>query len=292
MKKVKFSTDNSLIEEFEAEVESESELINDLDLDTVKSKSSRTRSKGVKEFDSEESEPEPLEDESNPYKDLMDRSPAQSSETESQEEFSDEVDDREIQFEPFSLRNDREEGTFDDEGFYVRTRDEEADQDRWMANFTRSDILKAKKAHEEREKNFLVAASKSKTKIQDSGRDEKSLYEELAELMAENNDLTVLQVIRSIKQETLITKPRAPLNKNRLKKLQQQQQQQQQSNREIDTSSHSPSKIEVEFSVKGRSNKLERITELADALMDFGNFGVYEETRREILHKLNLNKSV
>lgn len=290
MKKVKFSTENSLIEKFEVELESESELINDLDLDTVKSKSSRTRSKGVKEFDSEESEPEPLEDETNPYKDLMDPSPTQLSESESQEEFSDKVDDREIQFEPFSLRHDREEGTFDDEGFYVRTRDEEADQDRWMANFTRSDILKAKKAHEEREKNFLVAASKSKTKIQDSGKDEKSLYEELAELMVENNDLTVLQVIRSIKQETLITKPRAPLNKNRLKKLQQQQQQQ--SNREIDTSSHSPSKNEVEFSVKGRNNKLERITELADALMDFGNFGVYEETRREILRKLNLNKSV
>ena len=285
MKKVKFSTDNSLIEEFVVESESESELINDLDLDTVKSKSSRARSKGLKEFDSEESEPEPLEDEADPYKDLMDPTPAQLSEIESQEEFSDEVDDREIQFEPFSLRNDREEGTFDDEGFYVRTRDEEADQDHWMANFTRSDILKAKKAHEEREKNSLAAVSKSKT-------DEKSLYEELAGLMSENNDLTVLQVIRSIKQEALISKPRAPLNKNRLKKLQQQQQQQQQSDREINTSGHSPSKIEVELSAEGRNNKLERITELADALMDFGNFGVYEETRREILHKLNLNKGV
>ena len=96
----------------------------------------------------------------------------------------------------------------------------------------------------------------------------------------------------SIKQEALISKPRAPLNKNRLKKLQQQQQQQQQSDREINTSGHSPSKIEVELSAEGRNNKLERITELADALMDFGNFGVYEETRREILHKLNLNKGV
>ena len=94
-----------------------------------------------------------------------------------------------------------------------------------------------------------------------------------------------MQVIRSIKQETSITKPLTPLNKNRLEKLEKQK------NGESDIIKNITAKNKNELSVEGL-NKLERITDLADALMDLGNYGVYEETRREILHKLNFNKSI
>jgi CD2 antigen cytoplasmic tail-binding protein 2 len=262
-KKVKFAYEP---DEFEGEG-------NDLDLDTIRA--SRNKSKGLKEFDSEGSEDE--DEDLGLELDLEEQEQEQDHKEEIEEDLNsanESIDERQVPLTPFNLREDREEGNFDSEGFYTRKQDEEADQDRWMANFTLTDILKARKAHEEREKaKAFNSKEKSKATL---GKSEKQLWEELADSLVEN-DLTVLETIRQLtitpKQET--QKPRAPLNKNRLKKLQKEQQAQAQE-----------PKQEHEQPNEGKL-KMERITELADALMDFGNFGVYEETRRGILRKLN-----
>ena len=135
-KRVKFEVDSNefndeLLNDFEEDG-------NDLDLDTIKA--SRGKPKGLKEFDSEGSESEIEE--------------VQVDSTDSGEEGAESEhleDDRQIPIEPFNLKGDREEGSFDSEGFYVKKYDDEADQDRWMANLTHSDIQKARKAHVESE---------------------------------------------------------------------------------------------------------------------------------------------
>jgi len=241
---------------------------NDLDLDTIRA--SKNKPKGLKEFDSEGSEEEEEEEQEPDMEEESDKEEIE----EDQISENDSIDERQVPLIPFNLREDREEGNFDSEGFYTRKQDEEADQDRWMANFTLTDIVKARKAHEERKKSN----NSKEQKIKNSGKSEKQLWEELEGLLVEN-DLTVLETIRQItpKQET--QKQSAPLNKNRLKKLQKEQQQQHE---------HEQRKQDQNtlMNLEGKE-KMERITELADALMDFGNFGVYEETRRGILRKLN-----
>lgn len=257
-KKVKFEFDP---ENYNAEIEEEAEFVedeeNDLDLDTIKA--SKNKTKGIKEFDSEGSE-----DEAEAEEDEREELDFDSSETEQDEQ---EEDDGEIPLEPFNLKKDREEGTFDSDGFYTRKLDEEADQDRWLANLTRSDIFKARQAHEQREKAKKLSLSKT------DGRDARSLYEELAELLKDEDDkLTLQQIISSLKPATT-TIQRAPLNKNRLKKLRQQG--------DSNPQKPAPTTFAPELKVK-----LERITEIVDGLMDLGQFGVYEETRRDILRRI------
>lgn len=235
--------------------DSEDEGGNDLDLDTIRA-SSKNKT-GLKEFDSEGSEDELGKDDDDDVEQYDFDSESDESYTLSAEE-----DERQVPLTPFNLKEDREEGNFDSDGFYTRKHDEEADQDRWMTNLTKSDMIKARKAHEKQQEM-------KRMKKEDGGKgSEKELWKELAGLL-EENDMTVLEVIREMSVKLEGQKPRAPLNKNRLKKLEKEQQQQ-------------PVRLNSE-----NNAKMERLTELADALMDFGNFGVYEETRRSILRKLD-----
>lgn len=256
-KRVKFEIDSN---EFNTEINEEEFEGNDLDLDTIKS--SRNKQNELKEFDSEGSD-----------EDLEHEFQVDSTDSGEEEYENDVLDDREVPIVPFNLKADREEGSFDSEGFYVKKHDEEADQDRWMAHFTHSDIQKARKAHVESEQRKLEKQKEQLARM--GGKSEKQLWEELAEEMdGYDHQLSVLGIMTNLKTtETTNNVPRAPLNKNRLKKLQKEQQAQ---------GSPQPNKLTPE-----NLKKLEKLTELADALMDLGHFSVYEETRREILRKLN-----
>jgi CD2 antigen cytoplasmic tail-binding protein 2 len=255
-KKVKFNDNEHVKEVIEYDEES-----NDLDLDTIKSFRLR-QSNALKEFDSEGSEEE---EENEEEKQLN----FDSDSNDEEEEESVVVDSEQVQFEPFNLKNDREEGNFDQNGFFVRKRDEEANQDRWMANFTQRDILAAKKAHERQQQKERLQQTKGQ-------KSEVDLLKELAALFpvdpSESSISSVLDLIRSLKgkDSSLQQKPRAPLNKNRLKK--QQQQQQANNDYVIDTS------LNVE--------KMEKITELADSLMNYGNFDIYEDSKGQIMTKI------
>lgn len=269
VKKVKFDPLNyntEIIEEPDLD-----EMNNDLDLDTIKA--SKTKPKGLKEFDSEGSEEEELGQQPIKYE----LSVSEEDETEGSLNNEEDIDERnDILIEPFNLKGDKEEGTFDSEGFFTRNPDEDAEQDRWMSNFTRSDILKARKAHEEREKFLKQQQQQKQQKSQGSARE---LYEELVGLLTEEeNDLSVQQVISKLnkpKESNYQFGGRAPpMNKNRLKKLAKEQHSQL---LQLSTCT---------LMTEEEKEKLDRITEIVDALMDLGYFGVYEETRREILAKL------
>ena len=254
-KRVKFQVESK---EFDRE-EFAGEEGNDLDLDTVKA--SRNRAHGLKEFDSEGSD-ESSEEEI--QVDSADSTDSTDSGEEDQETDSIDFDDRQIPLEPFNLRNDREEGSFDADGFYVKKYDEEADQDRWMAHLTPSDIRKARKAHVEREQ---------RQGRKEASKCEEELWEELAEEMSGFGELSVLGIITSLRTANASsdhpTRPRAPFNRNRLKKLQKEQ-------------GMLPASPERDKMTPENQAKLEKLTELADALMDLGHFGVYEVVRRDI----------
>lgn len=261
-KRVKFELEANTEFVNEIEIIDENFSDNDLDLDTLKS--SRNKSKGLKEFDSEGSEDEvdgELQIDSSDSSDFGEEA----------EPVELDEDDRQIPIEPFNLKADREEGSFDSDGFYVKKQDEEADQDRWMAHFTNSDIQKARKAHAQVEQKRLQKQKEIPVKS------EKELWEELAREMDGFDNLSLLAAITSLKSSTessnQLAKPRAPLNKNRLKKLQKEQ--------------GMPSVLESTRMEPEKQAKLEKLTELADALMDLGYFGVYDEDRRDILHKIN-----
>lgn len=195
-----------------------------------------------------------------------------------QDDLSDDVDDRQVPLEPFSLKADREEGTFDSEGFFIRAIDQDADQDRWLANLTQSDISKARRAHEK-------TAAARKALAHERARQEAQLtvqdaYAELLSLMQPGQ--TVLAAIRSksaqgdssAAQQSSTAPRRPPLNKNRLKKLASQSA----ASAVQQSSSHSDPAMQ---------QQLNRITELADLLMNRGIYGVYEETFEEISDKVN-----
>lgn len=264
-KKVKFAYDPVIDDD--DDYKSADEESNDLDLDTIRT-SARKGSLGLKEFDSEGSDDEI--EEGGGGNELNFDSDSHSAD-EAEEPVSE--DERSVPIVPFNLKSDKEEGSFDADGFYIRKTDQDTDQDRWMANLTASDISSARRAHEKREKEAKMAAERK-----EASRSEVDLYAELAALMEESgNDLSVLDVLRSLKTSgnSARGKPSAPLNKNRLKKLAKEQQLSHGSDVDANKTNHAD------------KAKLERITELADALMDYGNFGIYEETRRQIMYKLN-----
>ncbi len=269
-KKVKFASaheESKFYEEFDTEITEG----NDLDLDTIRA---RSKSRGIKNIDEAEEE---SEDEIETGTAMKWDEDADELELPSEDEDGDEVkvpseveiqseeDDKSIPLEPFSIKADREEGSFDTEGFFVRAVDEDADQDRWLSNLTKSDISKARRAHEKIEAERKAALQ---------GREEEAgkissleAYRQLLQLMKPGQ--TVLAAIRSkTKQNTQTSNaPRPPLNKNRLKKLAANQ--------------NNPSSDQP-MSDQDQLKELNRITELADLLMNRGNYNIYEEAFEEI----------
>lgn len=262
-KKVKFEIDSSV---FNHEI-MEDEEENDLDLDTIKSSSSKKIKNGLKVFDSEGSEGSDEFNNEDFQVNLSD-----SCEEDHFDSLNDEFNDKNIPIEPFNLKNDREEGYFDSEGFYVKKHDQEADQDRWMAHVTPSDILKARKAHVENEQK---REQEKRNRLNGFyGKSGKELCEELLRETEGIGDSSssILDIIISLKAVKNVQQ-RAPLNKNRLKKLQKDQE-----------GSSAQSRLNEKMTPENQA-KLERLTELADLLMDLGHFGIYEETREDILNK-------
>lgn len=274
-------------------------LINDLDLDTIRSKS---KSKGIKNIDysddDEEVDDNGVADET--LNTNWDAEISSSSESESGEEeqfVEAEVDDREIQIEPFNLKTDREEGTFDSEGFFQKSHDTEADQDRWMNNLTRSDISEAKAAHEkiERERERKQKSEEEVLKMVDEGKLYRELYELISGVDNSNSNPSVLDTIRSLSvtstsntSNTLKPVNRAPLNKNRLKKLEKEQKMMADvgSASEVSDDNINVNMNENAIIREENRKKINRITEITDTLLNRGNLNIYEETRREILSRL------
>ena len=275
-KKVKFASlaeEEEFYQEFDKEIDAEGDEGNDLDLDTIRARSKLRQIKNIDEADEESDLEEAVEQVNESIKEEGVVNWDTESENESEAEQSIEEDDREIPLEPFNLKGDREEGNFDADGFFVRNVDEDADQDRWLANLTRSDIAKARRAHE----NQI-----SKEKPVEESLSLRQIYTELLSLMQPGQ--SVLSAIRSksTNSPSANSTRGPPPNKNRLKKMMAAQ------------ASNTPENSEADSQKKREMN---RLTELADMLMNRGNFGVYEETFEDISQRLKSwtilsNKSV
>ena len=285
-KKVKFASveeETEFLEEFDTEIgaEFEGNVENDLDLDTIRA---RTKSRSVKNIDeADDDEEEDEEEQPGKAKDSQmnwdsdeDKEDNEIEGEEDKEAFAsaqEDEDDKSVPLEPFNLKVDREEGSFDADGFFVRNVDEDADQDRWLSNLTNSDISKARRAHEkvEAERRAAQEAREEEAKKISS----REAYKELLKLMKPGE--TVLMAIRAKSKPKhgaeASTAPRPPLNKNRLKKLQANQS----GSTASDQSPNSADSV----------HQLNRLTELADLLMNRGNYSVYEETFEEISLKLS-----
>jgi CD2 antigen cytoplasmic tail-binding protein 2 len=263
-KKVKFASveeEAEFQEEFDVKIAEED---NDLDLDTIRA---RSKSRTVKNIDEADEDDDADDDEADVKWDSFSESEEEKGiESQFTKEEDDEDDDKVIPLEPFTLRPDREEGSFDAEGFFIRAIDQDAGQDRWLSNLTKSDISKARLAHQK------VETERKAAQIEREGQAKRistrEAYEELLELMRPGQ--SVLMAIRS-KNLVASTAPRPPLNKNRLKKLLAA------SLPDASTTPTSPTD----------NVELNRLTELADLLMNRGNYDVYEESFEEIFEKIN-----
>lgn len=76
----------------------------------------------------------------------------------------------EIPIEPFSLREELEEGKFDEEtGDYLRKRDENQNKDGWLAGVNRQVVERARRAQMEREKRLASASPRVISEIEAIG---------------------------------------------------------------------------------------------------------------------------
>lgn len=270
-KKVKFASlaeEEEFYQEFDKDIGVDvegGEEENDLDLDTIRARSKSRQIKNIDDADEDEEDDmvEEEEKESIKEEEVVNWDTESENESEAEESPEEDDDDREIPLEPFNLKGDREEGNFDADGFFVRNVDEDAGQDRWMANLTRSDIAKARRAHQNQ---------MAKEKPAEESLSLCQIYTELLSLMQPGQ--SVLSAIRSKSTTSQLTNPTPrgpPPNKNRLKKM-------------MATQAASSSENSEAYSQKKR--EMNRLTELADMLMNRGNFGVYDETFEDISQRL------
>ncbi|KTW26633.1 hypothetical protein T552_02642 [Pneumocystis carinii B80] len=154
--------------------------------------------------------------------------------------------------EAFNMKADFEEGRFDEEGNYIRNApDINAKHDIWLEGIKREDIIKAKKAMEKREEEERILVEK---------REELSLenmYERLLNFLEVGE--TILEALQRL-GEGLEQKKRWT-NKNKDKE-------------------HQGLKSNEETQKKYRD--IEKITELADRLMQCGHNEIYDLTREAI----------
>lgn len=168
-------------------------------------------------------------------------------------------DDAEIPMEPFSLKTDREEGHFDAEGFFVRSApDADASQDRWLSNLSKSDIAKARRAHQRQ-------LQQQSTTQPEAAHDAPQLLAQLLQLMLPGQ--SVLEALNSRRSREKA--PRPPMNKNRLKKMA--------------LAGTLPAGTACDHAVKA---EVELLTDLATRLLNRGHASIYDETYESIRAKL------
>ncbi|QSL65940.1 hypothetical protein MERGE_003077 [Pneumocystis wakefieldiae] len=155
--------------------------------------------------------------------------------------------------EAFNMKADFEEGRFDEEGNYIRNApDVNAKHDIWLEGIKREDILKAKKAVEKKEEeNRLLSEKKEELLLG-------NMYEMLLNLLEVGE--TILEALQRL-GEGLEQKKRWG-NKNKRDSQELKNEETQKKYRDI-----------------------EKLTELADKLMQYGHSEIYDLTREAIARK-------
>ncbi|KAI9277232.1 hypothetical protein BDA99DRAFT_495198 [Phascolomyces articulosus] len=179
----------------------------------------------------------------------------------------DEDGNKEPKLTAFNMRQEMEEGSFDQQGNYtVNKEDPEAIHDRWMEGVSRKDMAKAKDAQVRREQQEALKEAERQSNLPQTKND---VYRELLKFLKPGENVN--QAIGKLGGGTNSATAKVPKWKQKLmeKKNRNKKQPKQQ--------------VGTEEEEAERQRKVERLTELADQMMALGHFGVYEDTFEEMV---------
>lgn len=157
----------------------------------------------------------------------------------------------------FNMRNENEEGKFDESGNYVRKAvDPDAKHDVWLDGISKKDMKKASEAHEKREKERRRKA------IEDDAKSDGSILASLLPLLHASE--TILEALARLHKEK---KPKPKWQQNKKKR-----------HGMTDDEPHAAD----EEKERDINQAIESITEAADLLLDRGQPEIYD-TEKELL---------
>jgi CD2 antigen cytoplasmic tail-binding protein 2 len=166
----------------------------------------------------------------------------------------------------FNMKEDLEEGEFDEEGNYIRNKvDPNAFHDKWLQGLSKRDIAKAKAAQEKQERTEQL---KEADVLSNVPQDKTGVFRALIDLLqpGENVRDALVRLGGSAKK----------IPAWKAKKMQQK-----------NGAATEPTAEEVE-----KLAIIDRITALADQMMALGDFGIYDETYEAMLRHLRRSGSV
>ncbi|KAI9138073.1 hypothetical protein BKA69DRAFT_1094252 [Paraphysoderma sedebokerense] len=199
-----------------------------------------------------------------------------------------------IKIEPFNMREEMEEGDFDESGTYIRKKDQNEMHDSWLRDVSREDIEKAAEAHRKREKLLQATLSSSTPDtalIAKLPTDSSSLLKILVGLLQPRESVSRgLSRLNKIIQEN---RKKSGLGKNKNKNRQRKKTQETDMDVDLNTEhkegvAHTEENLKIEEAKKD----VELITEIADRLVGEGDLDVYSQTYESIMSKLRRSKAV
>ena len=162
----------------------------------------------------------------------------------------------------FNLRNENEEGGFDEHGNFVRkARDTDAVYDAWMDGVSKKDMKKAKEAHEQRQKE------QRDKRLEDDSKTISEILEEMIGRM--DSGETVLEALSRLGRGKEKKKP----------KWQERRRIKQGVNMNIDAESNT----KQDATELQRKADVEAITGAADLLLSRGDTDIYEKDRELLI---------
>ncbi|KAI7875707.1 hypothetical protein K492DRAFT_173144 [Lichtheimia hyalospora FSU 10163] len=197
---------------------------------------------------------------------------------EDQDEDMDGTKKREPKLMAFNMKQEMEEGSFDQEGNYHRNKaDPEAYHDRWMEGVTRKQMAKAKEAQAQRERSEALKEAARQAEVPQTKTD---VYKELVELLkpGENVREALGKLGNASTKKIPAWKQKLLEKKNRNKKQ--------------PTAGHAAPPALSEQEEADRQSKVEKITGLADQMMALGYFGVYDDTFELMVRHLRQSGAV
>ncbi|CAO3671855.1 unnamed protein product [Umbelopsis ramanniana] len=165
----------------------------------------------------------------------------------------------------FNMKEDLEEGEFDEEGNYIRNKvDPNAFHDKWLQGLSKRDIAKAKAAQEKQERTEQL---KEADVLSNVPQDKTGVFRALIDLLqpGENVRDALVRLGGSAKK----------IPAWKAKKMQQK------------NGATEPTAEEVE-----KLAIIDRITALADQMMALGDFSIYDETYEAMLRHLRRSGTV
>ncbi|KAI0025880.1 hypothetical protein F4780DRAFT_233965 [Xylariomycetidae sp. FL0641] len=176
--------------------------------------------------------------------------------------------------EAFNLKQENEEGRFDESGNYVRkAADPDAVHDRWLEGLSKRDMKRAAEAHEKRE-----AEQRQKRREEDSALTSDLLKSLILRL--ERGETALEALARLGRGQTKQSKPK------KIPKWKQKKQQQQKTGEmDVDTSAAAAEKPEEDPEQKRIKDAINAITDAADKLLGRERPDIYDRERERLIRE-------